>query len=263
MIYFLGDIHSGFDHILPAIKKDKSDHVSVIFLGDIESKRPFEEDIEPLLKADIDVWLIHGNHDTDSIERWENLKDSQHRNLNGRIIEIDEIRIGGLSGVFRGEIWHPGNQDFCAPNHYCFNDYKEFMLKKMPLKRRLSKMERIQLQSVPTAQSQTDLQDLSKTGKLLKHLSTIFPNEYDALSELKADILVTHEAPSCHPNGFKYIDILAQKMGVKTMFHGHHHDSLDYSEFRTELGFEAHGVGFRGITDMHGQRVLPGTFDKI
>jgi hypothetical protein len=107
------------------------------------------------------------------------------------------------------------------------------------------------------------MQDLSKTGKLLKHLSSIFPSEYDDLSKQNTDILVTHEAPSCHPHGFKYLDILAQKMGVKRLFQGRHHDSLDYSKFSTELGFEAHGVGFRGITDMNDQRVLPGTFDKI
>src|SRR3546814_18719562 len=66
-------------------------------------------------------------------------------------------------------------------------------------------------------------------GKALKHLSTIFPQGYDRLAKEKADILVVHEAPSCHPHGFEAIDLLAQVMGVKRGFHGHNHDCREDS----------------------------------
>ena len=36
-------------------------------------------------------------------------------------------------------------------------------------------------------------------GLTRKHRSTIFPIDYASLASQKADILVTHEAPSCHP----------------------------------------------------------------
>jgi len=50
-------------------------------------------------------------------------------------------------------------------------------------------------------------------------------------------------------------------MGVKVLFHGHHHDALDYRAWDERLGFRAYGVGFRGITDQTGRVVLPGALD--
>ena len=90
-------------------------------------------------------------------------------------------------------------------------------------------------------------------GLPLTHRSTIFPDDYERLVKQRADILVTHEAPSAHPHGFAAIDDLARSLGVKKTFHGHHHDQLDYSAERTRLGFDAFGVGFRGIFDQDGQ----------
>lgn len=63
------------------------------------------------------------------------------------------------------------------------------------------------------------------------------------------DILVTHEAPSCHPQGFKAIDDLARAMRVQKAYHGHHHDRIDYSREWGSLGFQAIGVEFCGVTD--------------
>jgi cytosine/adenosine deaminase-related metal-dependent hydrolase len=59
-----------------------------------------------------------------------------------------------------------------------------------------------------------------------------------ALSKLRADILVTHEAPSCHPYGFAAIDALARAMGVVRSFHGHQHDDQSdaYAKYDSEVG---------------------------
>lgn len=54
---------------------------------------------------------------------------------------------------------------------------------------------------------------------------------------------MTHEAPSCHPNGFAVIDNLAHAMNVKMTFHGHHHEDIKYDDIG--LGYEAFGVGLR------------------
>lgn len=72
----------------------------------------------------------------------------------------------------------------------------------------------------------------------------------------KADILVCHEAPSCHPYGYSEIDELAQTMGTKMVVHGHHHDSLDYRSEWSKLGFEAYGVAFRSVMAVNGQVIL-------
>jgi len=98
---------------------------------------------------------------------------------------------------------------------------------------------------------------------LRKHRSSIFPSEYSRLVAERADILVTHEAPSCHPYGIEAIDELARSLGVHTTFHGHHHDRLEYMAYRERLGFNAFGVGFCGITDQNGQVICVGDFDEL
>lgn len=264
MIFLLGDVHGGLDHILPAIRTAGEESNSVVFLGDIEPRRPFEEEIRPLLDAGIEVWFIHGNHDSDRRLTWDNLEASSHRNLHGRVVEIDGVRIGGLGGTFREDIWYPDQA--ATPGgvtpYRNYADYVQFIRSKAASKRRPTKEESAQRQGSVMANGDDSLLDESQQGRLLKHLSAIFPDSYDALADQQADILVTHEAPSCHPHGFGAIDLLAQVMGVKALFHGHQHDSLDYRQWDTELGFRAYGVGFRGITDYTGKKVLAGDLDE-
>ena len=95
-------------------------------------------------------------------------------------------------------------------------------------------------------------------GNALKHKSTIFHEDWLTLYGQEADILVTHEAPSCHHHGFKAIDVLAKGMKAKFTFHGHHHDRLNYEADESWLGFSAHGVGYRGVSDMYGGMVSIG-----
>jgi len=104
-------------------------------------------------------------------------------------------------------------------------------------------------------------QDRWRGGLPLRHRSTIFPDTYAALSRQRADVLVTHEAPSYHPHGFEAIELLAACMGVSASFHGHHHDRLDYSAFAARDGFRAYGVGLRGITALDGTIVRVGELD--
>jgi len=89
-----------------------------------------------------------------------------------------------------------------------------------------------------------------------------FSADHTSLSKLRADVLVSHEAPSAHPHGFEAIDELARSLQVSKTFHGHHHDQLDYSAERTRLGFETFGVGLRGITDLDGQIIQAGELDS-
>ena len=99
-------------------------------------------------------------------------------------------------------------------------------------------------------------------GNARKHVSSIFYDEWLNLSVETADILVTHEAPSCHRYGFVAIDALAQSMKVKKTFHGHHHDRLDYSSQFNKLGFKAYGVGYRGVCDQDGNLIAEGKYDE-
>lgn len=100
-----------------------------------------------------------------------------------------------------------------------------------------------------------------REGLPLSHRSTIFPDVYDRLAKERADVLITHEAPSCHPYGFEAIDLLAASLGVSAVFHSHHHDSLEYSAATATLGFAVYGVGLRGITDLSGRVIVAGERD--
>lgn len=236
VIYLLGDVHGCFDHILPALREDMPSDgkpKTVIFLGDIEPQQPFEDEIAPLLDAGVDVWFIHGNHDTDSRQNWGNLLPSWHRNLHGRVVEIEGLRVAGLGGVFRGQVWYPPE----AARHTSY----------------------AALEQSEKNQPQVKAQ---RNDRALKHSSTIFPDIYEALACQRTDILVTHEAPSCHPHGFAEIDRLAQTMRAQALFHGHHHDCLNYRAWDARFGFRAYGVGFCGIMDVFGGKLLAGDFDE-
>lgn len=236
MIYFLGDVHGHYDHILPALAADTSGDglpKTAIFLGDLQAQRPFEDEIRPLIDAGIAVWFIPGNHDTDSRQEWDNLLPSWHRNLHGRVVEIEGLRVAGLGGTFREKIWLPP----APPQFHAFQYFEEDV-------------------------RQRSIQRSARDHLLLRYSSAIFPDTVEALRNQRADILVTHEAPSCHPHGFRSIDALATTMGVQAVFHGHQHDSLNYRKADDRMGFRAYGVGFCGILDMHGGIVLPGDFDE-
>ena len=234
-ILFCGDVHGQFDHLIEAVELYWPR--ALVLLGDIEPDRPLADIVRPLEAAGTEVWFIHGNHDTDQLASWMNLGGFAARNLHGRVVEIAGVRIAGLGGIFRSEIWDPAQ----VPQH---DSYAAYCRKQQWSRGRQGVVESI-------------LQ-----GRALRHLSTIFPDVYERLFDQEADILVTHEAPSCHPYGFEAIDELAQALGVSRLFHGHHHDSLDYSGWEARLGFRAYGVGFCGITDAQGTRLRPGEFDS-
>lgn len=255
MIYFLGDVHGQFDHVLKFSLTARPD--AVIFLGDIEARRPFLHEIAPLLDAGIDVRWIRGNHDTDTSTSWGHLADAMHLNIDGKVVDLYGVRIAGLGGVFRREIWlpDPANPSGATP---CFASYDTYV---KALKNTAS-VGTISVNSDHDSMSFPSELICTHRTKALTHKSSIFWNTYESLWERSADILVTHEAPSCHPCGFTVIDELAQAMGVSKLFHGHHHDSLDYRTSDKRLNFRAFGVGLCGITDQTGHKIRAGNLDE-
>lgn len=222
-IFFCGDPHGHFDHIVEAVNTHRP--VAVVLLGDLQPQEPLEQALKLVLDR-TEVWWIHGNHDTDSDTDYDHLFGSTlaDRNLHGRVVEIAGVRIAGLGGIFRGQIWP-------APGQPRYPSAEAFLA-------RSGKGARW------------------RGGLPRKHHSTIFPDVYQVLLEEQADILVTHEAPSCHRHGFREIDELAISLGVKTAFHGHHHKHIDYGEEEAErLGFAPYGVAYCGIRDEQGNIV--------
>lgn len=193
---FFGDSHGDF----AAVEESASAEVAPVsvFLGDFDLTRPLEAEVSPLVDAGSEVWYVHGNHDADTPEWYDFVFSSglAHRNLSGRVVDIGGYRVAGLGGVFRSRVWNPRSSG--KPG---YSTRKE-MIKAMPHHR-------------------------WRDGLPMRQRATIFPEDFQVLSRQRADILVTHEAPSSHRFGFGKIDELAAAMGVKLIVHGHHHEPYD------------------------------------
>jgi Icc-related predicted phosphoesterase len=221
-LFFCGDTHGEFQHVIDAVKSHRPE--AIIFLCDLQARQPREIELEEILDL-TEVWFIHGNHDTDSDADYDHLFSSElaEQNLHGRVVEIGGYRIAGLGGVFRGQVWMPPNDPkFASQVAYARHGGKG---------------------------------NSWRGGLSRKHRSTIFPADYASLLNQHADILVTHEAPSCHPHGFAAIDHLTRSMNVRWSFHGHHHDNRDYQKSWKSLGFNACGVGLHGIAGFDGSSI--------
>lgn len=217
MLLFAGDPHGNFKPMIKAALKLKPD--AVITLGDHDLERPLSQELKPLLAAGIRVLWIPGNHDGDRDHWYGNLFGGIPGlwNLHGHVIEVGGLRIAGLGGVFRQQVWFP------------------------PDKPKL----RTRMEMLHFGSNYGDHLKWKAPGEVMPGLPrryrvTIFPEDFDRLASECADILVSHEAPSCHKHGFSEIDALADIMGVKMIIHGHHHE--DY-EAVLDSGVRVLGVG--------------------
>ena len=237
-VLYCGDPHGTFRHIITAANDMQAS--AVVLLGDMEPQRPLAEEM-----AGITVpWsFIPGNHDVDSIHLAERVWDPAiaHRNIHGRVVELpDGTRLAGLGGVFAGAVFYPSD----SPARETETHFR-------------TRAEHAEA---------TPLVDRWRDGTHFKHWATIYPDELDRLADMRADVLVTHEAPGYHPSGFGILDTLAQSMGVKVAVHGHHHDRLASSDRWAQQGFKSYGVGLRGITaidaDGNATVIVPGELDE-
>ena len=223
-LLFCGDPHGQIQFAVDGAIQSGAD--VLVLLGDIEPVCPLHVLVEPILASAIKVLWIPGNHDADSDEMWFRVwgSDLAHANLHARVEELmDGTRIAGLGGVSREEVWHPtgasarrGEPAFLSPSAHADATPRQHRWR--------------------------------GTGPHRKHWGTIYPDQLNSLSDQRADILVTHEAPGYHPHGFDLLDDLARAMGAKVVIHGHHHDAIDSSARWHKQGFRSYGVGLRGLS---------------
>jgi predicted phosphodiesterase len=231
-IWFLGDVHGQFNHIFEALQSSEQKPSWLVFLGDIDiDHKPFREILEPLRRnvPEVKVAFIHGNHDADTYEHWDMLHDCGDAvALHGKVIDLDGVRVAGLGGNFLGRVWYPPGE--------------------MKLKNKSFAMNRGSYQWRGGQRPSPSFQ------------AAIYPEDVERLSKLRADILVTHEAPGCHPHGFAAIDELARSLRVARSFHGHQHDDRTekYALLRDSLGFDAIAVEYCGIKNGLGQLIHKG-----
>jgi len=214
-ILFAGDPHGNFKPLIAAVHKYRPE--AVILLGDYDLEMPLECCLQEIVGL-TEIWWIAGNHDFESPGKYHNLFNSafSDKDLHLKVTEIAGIRVAGLGGIFLGRVWYPPQQPkWQGKQHY------------------------LHYQSAKAKHS----------GMSLKYKSAIWHDEFETLKSLKADILVSHEAPGSHRHGFKVIGELAATMGVKNIFHGHLHEN--YASV-IKKGIKVVGVADRAVADLVG-----------
>lgn len=220
-LIFIGDIHQDWQRIEAGLAALPTPPRAAVLLGDIECAQPLDREAAPLLDRGVAVYWIHGNHDYDAgSEMWANLA-APERNprtapgaLHKRVVEIGGIRVAGLGGTFVPEVWR-GN----AP----------------PKLRRRDEL----AADLPRSRPELSPERLAALARFLAD-TAIWAEDVDSLAAQRADVLVTHEAPSSHPEGMRVLDDLARAMGARLIVHGHHHVT---THARAEDGLQALSVG--------------------
>ena len=217
-ILFAGDPHGNFKPIIKAVLENKPE--AAVLLGDYDLDAPLDHYLAEI--ADLtQIWWIAGNHDFETPAKYNNLFNSafSHRDLHLKVTEIAGLKIVGLSGVFLGRVWYPPQQPkWLGKQHYLLNQSANIPHFKLSL----------------------------------KYKSAIWHDEFEALKNLKADILVSHEAPGSHRHGFRALGELAAVMGVKHIFHGHLHENYSCV---IKNNIKVYGVADTAVTDLIGSRL--------
>ena len=214
-ILFAGDPHGNFKPLIAAAHKYQPE--AVVLLGDYDLDKPLESCLKEIVGL-TEIWWIAGNHDFESPVKYNNLFNSafSDRDLHLKVTEIAGLRVAGLGGVFLSRVWYPPQQPkWLDKQHYLHNQ-------------------------------STNIQHSDMS---LKYKSAIWHDEFEALKALKADILVSHEAPGSHRHGFRVISELAVALGVKNIFHGHLHEN--YASL-IKNNIKVCGVADSAVTDLLG-----------
>lgn len=198
-ILFMGDPHGDFTPVFEATETYQPE--AIIMLGDQQPEEPINDILKDI---SCPVWWILGNHDSDQSRFLANHFPLWDFNLGNRVVEIAGLRIAGLGGEFRQEVWHPWDGEG-KPKWNRRQDYLTSL--------------------APDAGLQGEIpENCFQKGLPLRGWTAIFPEDFDILLDQgPADILVSHAAPDWHMYGFKEINELAELLEVKTIVHGHLH----------------------------------------
>lgn len=238
-IVFVGDVHRDWQTVTRGVQEMSARPDAVVLLGDLQCEAPLDEHTAPLLDVGIGVHWIFGNHDNDGgPEMWANMADPARNPrtapgaLHARVVEIAGLRIAGLGGTFRHRVWGPPGSPRLRARDELMDD----------------------LRGLGPQWRQEQLDALHHSLAT----SAIWPEDWAALAEQRADILVTHEAPCSHPQGARELTDLARAMGAWLIIHGHHH--VNYRAIADD-GLNVMGVGAAWGVNLDGMPLWTG--DKL
>jgi len=216
-IIFCGDPHGEFAQIIQAESCYKPE--AIVLLGDYNLKQPLERYFQAIGDK-TQIYWIHGNHDVKTKMEYEYLFHSKlaGNNLHLTVVDIGGLKVAGLGGIFAGRVWDIKNKPQWRNKQHWLGSQPS-NIKKIPL-----------------------------------HLEyAIWHHEVELMKqEIRADILVTHEAPSCHKHGFSAIDDLAEAIGAQHIFHGHHHK---YYRHHVNNSVNVTGVALAGVVNLAGEEL--------
>lgn len=224
-ILFAGDPHGDFRPIVRAALARKPE--AVVLLGDYDLARPLHDELKPLVDAGIAIHWIAGNHDFDTVEFHDHLflSNLKAANLHRRIAFVGKHSLTGLGGVKKTRAWDNENQPI----------YKT----RADLLRRYKKAERF------------------RGGLPLDVADSIFHEDLEWVASRRFDILVFHEAPTTHEQGWPVLDDVVRRSRAKFVVHGHHH-----ADYRAQLGDAVViGVGKSGVASLV-ETVVPGLRER-
>ncbi len=213
-IVIAGDPHGNFVPILRACSAQEPG--TLILLGDCELRVPLRHVLASLFNMGWHIHWILGNKDTETNTVFDNLAtDFPEGDIGCQVIEVAGLRIAGLGGVFKPRIWYPrADEPGAKIEPPRFNTRHEFL-------------------------TSLGAREHWRGGLPLWHRDSIFPEDFAKLAQHRFDVLVSHEAPSCHRHGFAAIDRLADVGAAHLIVHGHHHES-----YAAKL---AGGIDVRGL----------------
>ena len=214
-ILFAGDPHGNFRPLINAVHQHKPK--AVVLLGDYDLEMPLEKSLQEIVGL-TEIWWIAGNHDFETPDKHRNLFHSELANngLHLKVTEVAGLRIAGLGGIFLGRVWYPPQvPKWANKQQYLANQRAHIRHNELPL----------------------------------KYQCAIWHDEFHTLAQLKADILVSHEAPGSHKHGFPVIGELAATMGVKQIYHGHLHENYAKT---IKHNIQVFGVANAAVADLAG-----------
>ena len=217
-ILFAGDPHGNFNPLITAVHQHKPE--AVVLLGDYDLAVPLDHSLQEIVGL-TEIWWIAGNHDFETPDKHHNLFHSAlaDNGLHLKVTNVAGLRIAGLGGIFLGRVWYPPQAPkWATKQHYIDAQHSHLKSGVMPL----------------------------------KYQCAIWHDEFHALAQLKADILVTHEAPGSHKHGFSIIGELASAMGVKHIFHGHLHENYAKT---IKHNIQVFGVANAAVADLTGNTI--------
>jgi hypothetical protein len=207
-IILIGDPHGEYAEIIEQVLRLPGGS-TVIFMGDLELRMPFREQLRPLFDAGFNLRWFLGNHDLNAPGQRHLFKEGSPGDpgflfddaqggysagdIGNTVQTIEGFAVACLAGTFKGRVWDPKQSD---ARYYSREDWLKAHRQRW------------------------------RGGLPIDMLPAIFPRDLKFPGHVAvADLLLTHEAPSTHLFGFRQLDDLCADMGAHMHVHGHHHRS--------------------------------------